>query len=1084
MHLWRRMLLKIHVHLFLCLAVSLAVNLPVLAQDKATAAEWPAVLVIDDFESGDLQWTNDDAGKLEVVTSDDAPSGKKYLRWTAADDGIGKIIFKSLDKKQIDFSQYDLMRFYIKPSGKPLWNLNPIIQQYPHAYGYRALYYSVDTLEGMDAWIPYVQDLSRWENAWPDTFDAQKQEFMFEVHQMAGAGHTVIELDRIELVKNTLDVPPMVRGDWRRLSTGAQQTIFEIPITNTAAAAQTVRVSPLTGELVEHDLSASISASSMPQVTIKDGTGSVIPAIKRGDGDAGLRMWSMKDAGLERFAAHLIKPPTMELAPGESGTFRVVVNALTDDVPAYYGETLKVVVSSEQTPGLDIVVELPVGTRPEKLRHPIVLCTPEKQAELRQLWKEKGGTKEYPRWFRALVDSADKSLSLEATYPPLGHPGISQCPVDGARLVEIDVPNLKTATVNVRRHQCPKCGRAYSGMFYDAAADNWYGTHMKNGQAIRDLGIAYGLTGERKYAEKSAEILLGYVDKYLDMPIAAPQAGSPVFSQTSGATRIGASFMHGRRWLTAVAIGLDFIREADVISDEQLRALTEKVFAPCANNMMDHKVGVMNLQFMIASAGMHAGLAADDPQLVARAVYDPHGINNLMRWGYLADGNWWENPSYQNVANGIAFPILTTMLNAGITELQPKHLDRFRVAFKMYGPDGRSPTLGTGGPGGFGYSRNVIHSLADRIDDPELAWVAHNQKPWFAWNGGTNFYDSTLWMIFNRAAPKIPAEKAKPITPNGTIDFPEYGGIAMRVPDTDMYCYLAYGRHLVHGHFNKMSINAYGKGGWFVRNVMGGYGTDFKEWLEPVSGSSTIMVDGKNQDADTGELLFKESAVGVELASAREVGAYKDVEHERSLMLTKDVLVVIDRCLSDTEHTYDWLYHTTKLTGPLADPQGLGDLKPLESLGDSVHLKHALPAQAASVGAAPVVTYTRKKGGGAAIAFTGFDADGAQLIRTENKGRHEGLIARKQGKTVAYACVMQPFGKDDTASPKIERLDVVDAKTGKAIGLERGQAYRVTANENVWVVVVNYGNAPIKTAGEPAVTSDGRVTAKLVSSAE
>ena len=90
-----------------------------------------------------------------------------------------------------------------------------------------------------------------------------------------------------------------------------------------------------------------------------------------------------------------------------------------------------------------------------------------------------------------------------------------------------------------------------------------------------------------------------------------------------------------RHWLAGLAIGLDFIREAGVLTEFELQQIRDRVFAPSANVMMDHKVGVMNLQWMIASAALYAGLATDDPQLVARAMYDPHGILNLVDWGYL-----------------------------------------------------------------------------------------------------------------------------------------------------------------------------------------------------------------------------------------------------------------------------------------------------------------------------------------------------------------------------------------------------------------------------------------------------------------
>ena len=65
----------------LCTAVVPLVH----AAQAQPAKEWPVVLLIDDFEAGLTHWQNEDAGRLELV--DDAPQGKKALRWTAADEG-------------------------------------------------------------------------------------------------------------------------------------------------------------------------------------------------------------------------------------------------------------------------------------------------------------------------------------------------------------------------------------------------------------------------------------------------------------------------------------------------------------------------------------------------------------------------------------------------------------------------------------------------------------------------------------------------------------------------------------------------------------------------------------------------------------------------------------------------------------------------------------------------------------------------------------------------------------------------------------------------------------------------------------
>ena len=1016
------------------------------AETKPSPREWPAVLTIDDFASGIANWRNEDAGKLEHVEGPPIGAGIKALRWVAGDDGIGKIIFApagGIERQRIDFSQYQLLRFYFKVSGKPIWNIDPIIQQAPHAYGFLAHYYAVDTLEGMDRWILYVQDLSKWENAWPDSFSPENQEFRFEVQQLAGAQKTVVELAAIQLVKNTLDLPRSCRGVWSRGADGSQLTRFDIRLRNKADREQTVRC-----------------AVSEP---------------------------------LKKFTVRLPSAP-VTLAPGGEGELTVEVVCPADvarSCPPYYGETLVLRVTVDQIPGLDLLTELPAGVRPEKVTHPCVLSTPARVAELRKQWRDPELRKTMPRWCGVFVGVGDKLLSFTPKFPPLAHPGETACPVDGTSVRKIDVPNLPVA-----RYQCPQCGKVYSSPFFDAAAENWRGEHMENARAIRDLGMAYAITGDPKYAAKAADILRAYVDVYPKLPIAGPAAAGLAYSATSGAVRIGASYMSERVWLTNIAIGLDFIREADTLTGDDLRSITENVLAPSANLMMDHKVGVMNLQGMIDSAGLYAGLAADDPALVCRAVYDSHGILNLIKWGYLSDGNWWENPSYQNVANGVMFPVITTCLNAGIFPFDQRLNTILKAAYRMYGPDGRSPTLGTGGPGTLGYSDNMIHSIASMTDDPQLAWVAHHRPLYLAWPGGTDMYDTTLWALFNDSPPKIAKDVARPIFVDETVNFPDYGGLAMRVPSTfkrdpdpklgvagaQMYAYIHYGRTLVHGHYNKLSVNAYGKGGWFVRNVMGGYGDHFKEYLEPTSGSSTVMVDGRSQDADTGELLFMRSTALGEVASAREVGAWKDVEHERSLVLTPSVLVMIDRCASEKEHTYDWLWHGALTDLKFDADQNEGE--EIASLGKAACYPFFLPATKLNVtGDTAKMLYRRalakgqSSATGAALSFCTMSRDDSQLIRVRNGGKHEGLIWRKKGATVGFACMMEPLDRGEATSASIEALEVVDAATGKAVGLDRAQAYRVITAEGTLVVVVNYGIEKVRTKTTPVVESADRVTA-------
>ena len=994
--------------------LSLLLPLGLSAEQKpAPEREWPEVLVLDNFESGLDNWENQDAGTLELV--DDAPEGRKALRWTAADDGIGHLVYKNLTKEKIDFSQYDILVFQVKFEGKRIWNLNPVIQQYPAAYGYRALYYSIDTMEEFGEWFTYSQDLRRWENAWPDTFSAEKQEFQFEVSQLAGPEKTKVYLDDVRLLKNALGVAKSYPGLHARLADGTQVTHFRIRLQNRGWQPITVRA-------------------------------------------------RMVEGSLRQLKGHLPAEPVL-LLPGEAGEVaaRVVATPdLVEKMPVYYGETARVAFTIDETPGLVLFTELTAGIKPEKPIHPSILLDPTRMAALRKKWKDPEQQKQLDRAFHHFVRKGEQALGFVPEYPPLACPGRTKCSADGAVLTEIKVPNLP-----FRSYQCPKCGTSYSGPVYDAGMQKWAGRHLTNASAARNLGFACAITGRREFAVAAARILKDYIDRYLALPISAPEAGSPVYSHTSGACRIGGSYMYEKRWLSNLAIALDFIRPERVLTEQELKDLSEKVFTPSAHLIMDHKVGAMNLQWMIESAALYAGLACENPGIIARAMYDRHGIVNLIRVGYLPDGNWWENPSYQNVANGIAFPVLATCINTGLLPWDPKLNSVLKAAYKLYAPDGRSPTLGTGGPGGYSYSDNAIHSLAGLIEDPELAWVAHHREMWAAYSGGGEPYQSYLWALTWKSEPKVPQEKTRSPIPDATTNFPHYGGIALRVPGAKNYCYLHYGRELVHGHRNKLSINAYAEGGWFVRNVMGGYGDNFQNFLETIGSSTSVMVDGKNPDADTGELLFHQSGSGWEAASAREVGAYKDLEHERSVVLTRRALIVIDRLLAEQEHTYDWLYHSclTKLSldlpeSPAAELDRLGQSPIYESLRPTGQLGAPVP-----------VTLARKDGSGLRIDFV----KGGELLAFKALGKYDGLLWRQKGKTVSFACVMSPHGKDGAADAAIRPLPVSDS-AGAPASLHQGQAYRISAGGEELTVLVNYTGKELK-CGE--LRSEDRVTVEV-----
>lgn len=994
------------------IALALAVTSAVADDER----QWPAVLLIDDFESGLERWENQDSGALALVPG--VQQGGQALCWTAGDDGLGHIVWRDLDRTRIDFSQYDLLVFDVKVDGKPIWNLNPIVQQRPAVYGYRGLYYSLDTLDPFGKWFTCSQDLSRWENAWPDTYNPTNQEFQFEVHQLAGSGSTRILLDNIRLMRNPLKLRPSYPGRWSRLADGAQATEFDVPLHNTGAVPLTVRAAVAPGGTLKQ---FEIELPEAKQVRPNSGA-----AAKAADSDCSLRI--------------RIRAPASVLAC----------------LPPGYGETARIALTVDEIPGLVLYTDLAAGTKPATITHPSIVCSPERMAELQAQYASPDSRKKMDRTFLQIVEAGEQALAFTPEYPPVAAAGRITDPVSGAKLVELDVPTLPWKV-----YQDPVSGRTYSGPIYDAGMQGWTQKHLNNGIQAKALGLAFIVTGDRRFAEKAASILRPYISVYPKLPLVAPDQGCSVGSITSGTVPVGSTFMREQTWLADLAMALDGIRSAGVLSEEELAGLAEQVFSPSAHNMMDHKVGAMNLQWMIQSSCLMAGLAAELPDVTARALHDSHGIVRLIEIGFLNDGNWWENPSYQNVAKIAAYPALVIALHNGILPWNEQYQKILKASYKLYGPDGRSPTLGTGGSAGYDKDDSAVHALSKWITDPELAWVFYNRKP------GNPRDNIGLLARFWSGKPGVSADAAVSPIPNGTTLAPDYGGISLRIPGTDQYCYFHFGRELTHGHRNKLSINAYGKGGWFIRNVVGGYESNFADFLQTSASASSIMVDGKNADHDTGELLFQKTLDGMEVVSGREVGAWKDVEHERTLVLNDKLLIVLDHCRGEGTHVYDWLHHTSQcgleLATDLIEAPGIerfGDSKHYDSLPPTGRFKDHGPAR-----------WTRKDGSGLVTAFLPIGTRYVTQV-TDTYKPHASIVWRQEGATVRFAAAFLPLAKGEAGEVRIESVAVADA-AGAEVGLDKGQAVRVISGSETLTVLVNYSEAPLS-AG--TLDSNGRVT--------
>ncbi len=935
--------------------------------DNQHEGSLPDILVLADFEKGLQGWSSDGTGELSIVEG--MEKGSKALKWTAHDDGLGKLIMQDVSRDHVDFSQYDLMLLKIRFTGKRVWNFNPVIQQYPAFYGYRPFFWSIDPLDKFGDWYVFVQDLSKWENASIDSFSRENQEFMFEIHQMAGSERTTVCIDEILLIKNPLGIERSYPGTWGSLPDGQQVTHFNIKMRNRSQKPLTVHLNHQSG----------------------------------GGYDT-----------TTRFQIETPKEP-LHVLPGESvdAQVRIVVpTEVIKSAPSFYGETAQISFEIAEMPGLLLFAQLVAGIRPANLTHPAIICNPDKMQEWRKLWQESRDDPKRERDLKRFVMEGEKALAYVPEYPLLApkSESLRSTPphMAGGELRKLDLPNLPFPVF-----QDQETGKAFATPIMQAVAEEWQPKHMRNAAAVRNLGLAYAVTGNAAYALKAVDILRAYIDIYPRMPVLASVTSSPVYSDCSGAARIGGTFMDERAWLIDLALGLDLIRASNALSDNDLSLLRDKVFRPSANQMMDHKVGPMNLQWMIDAAGLYAGLACDDEALVARALYDGHGILPLLELGYLEDGNWWENPSYQNVCNMISFPVLATCVHTGILPWREKYERMLLAPFLLYGPNGRSPTLGTGGPASLHPAISGCQAFATKLTDPRLAYVVYNNKTGVRWSGesfGGRYAPgpdhNSLWAYSWGGQPAIAEKDTVPPQPEETTVFPDYGGIALRVQGQNNYAYFHYGRELVHGHRNKLSVNAYADGHWFMRNVAGGYGDNFKNFLETIASANTVMVDGRNPDADTGELLWQYEGEGWSAAAGRENGAWKDVEHLRCALLLEDCLVIIDRLRASEKHTYDWLYHAQG-TGLEFAADELRKTE-LSSFGDSPLYESLIPAGVpANQDRIRLVRSDKSE-------LTIFPIGSGDIYATKPLNKYNGLLWRKLAKDTEFVTVLYPVAGDES----------------------------------------------------------------------
>ncbi len=517
--------------------------------------------------------------------------------------------------------------------------------------------------------------------------------------------------------------------------------------------------------------------------------------------------------------------------------------------------------------------------------HPCLACTADELARIRRAYDGQGPEHGIAASHR---ERAEQFIGDPLVFPPRGgqHSQWYQC----------DRCEMALRTVDATHHRCPKCGKVYSGPPYDDVI--FSRTHDRNLQQMLTSAWAYAISGDKRYAEYAAGVLLGYAERYTQYPYHTAsqdpksRSGGRLFEQTLNeacclATQIGPAY--------------DLIHDSGMLAPADHEKIRAGLLLPMLRNVDKHKAGKSNWQTWHNAAMIWGGALIGDPAWVRKAISDPqNGFHFQMDVSVSKEGMWYEN------SWGYHFYTLHALVNMAETARRldidlwsdPRLKRMFPLPVHYTMADGTLPRFGddTGSS-----VRNVGRSF-------EPAYHACKDSQILSLLGRKPSFESIL---LGRQTDVT----ASPLVLKSVV-FADAGHAILRASGpaglTAAMTFGPYGGF--HGHYDKLSFVFFGLEQELGVDPGRARSQAYRlpvhsRWYKATISHNAVLVDGRSQQPATGKLLGFVRGNSFTAVVAACDQAYPDVRHTRRLILTDDYLLVLDRLESDREHRFDWLYH-------------------------------------------------------------------------------------------------------------------------------------------------------------------------------
>lgn len=550
-----------------------------------------------------------------------------------------------------------------------------------------------------------------------------------------------------------------------------------------------------------------------------------------------------------------------------------------------------------------------------------------------------------------------------------------------------------------------------------------------------NLGIAYAFFGDKTYADKAREILLGYAERYEQYP---DHRGV----NRNDSSRVMAQRLSEAMWITPLILAYDYIVPSGVLTEEDRAKIETGLFRPCLFTIHRKEPKAIAAEWDKANPGWREGMpprpakptvvgnwtnfynlatimigaTLGDRDLIDIAVWDTK--KNLLT-GIGEDGMWGEGAvGYQMFALQAITAILEVAARQGIDlwSFDDCRIKMpFDAVFRYAYPDGTCAGINDSGRAKLGDWSAMVYDYAWlRYRDPAYAYIV-NIAPRQLVNSASVYYPTAVYE-------KLPEPER--VSYPSTV-FKTLGYAILR--DAETMVLLDYGRHGgTHGHYDKLNLLVFAAG-----DELGGepkmhrYEDNLHgEWTTRTVAHNTLTAGMRSQMAGDGKLLCFEDAGPVKLMRGEAAGVYPGALLDRTVVLVEGALLDLYHARGARAQTWDRTFRYTGALEGLAEPTE-DSAKDLPALGDADGYQHLRKLEARPAAEQQRVAWKTPK---TRLTVTFAGASGQELFLTQGPDREHVALLRQTGPRANFAAVLQvePWGAPveklrllDTANPAL-----------------------------------------------------------------